>query len=284
MMTQTRTVKKNTNKKARKAASRYQTVRALRKAGENLADRARGYNADYIQRPVKSGKTFFEELTDDPRQTIDTLADDGRELFQDLRKDARKKVDGYLKDGRKFYRQAGKDPRGKFDDLVADGKVFFKDLGSEAKDRVDDFIKGGREVIESLEKDTRLAAEELLASGKKAFEKLPGQAAGKESETLLIKKYVNGRFYDTVNKKYLKKNELARLVRQQKKIKIIFTKTGKDVTRSVVSGLSTETKNGKKAIPAADELVNWIKENQKRAKETIDRQLGNVRKTIKFPG
>ena len=282
-MTQIRTVKKNANKKARKTASRYQTVRALREAGEDLADRVRGYKADYIQRPVKSGKTFIEELTDDPRQTIDNLADDGRELFQDLRKDARKKVDGYLKDGRKFYRQAGKDPSGKFDDLVADGKVFFKDLGSEAKERVDDFIKGGQGIIEGLEKDTRLVAEELLASGKKAFEKLPGQAADRESETLLIKKYVNGRFYDTVNKKYLKKNELARLVKQQKKIKIIFTKTGKDVTRSVVSGLSTGIKDGKKATPAADELVNWIKENQRRIRKTVDRQLGSVRKMIKFP-
>ena len=281
-MTQTATAKKNTSRKARRAASRYHTVRALREAGENLANRVRGYKADYIQRPVKSGKMFIEELTDDPRATIDNLADESRDLFENLRKNTRKKVDGCLKDSRKFYRQARKNPRGTVDSLAKDGKLFFEDLGSDAKQRVDGFIQSSREMIEGVEKDTRLVADELLASGKKAFKKIPGQAADEKRDTLLIKKYVNGRFYDTVNKKYLKKDELTRLVKQQKKIKIVSTKTGRDITRSVLSGLAVKVESGGNIIPSAEELINWAKNNRKRVLERVDRQLGNVRRMIKF--
>jgi len=282
-MTKTATAKKNTGKKARKAASRYQTVRVLRETGATLADRVRGYKADYIQRPVKRGKKFMEEFTGDPRQVIDNLADESRDFFENLRKNTRKKVDGCLKDSRKFYRQARKNPRGTFGSLAKDGKLFVEDLGSDAKQRVDGVIRSGREILEGVEKDTRLAAGELLASGKKAFEKLPGQAADEKHDTLLIKKYVNGRFYDTVNKKYLKKAELTRLVKRQKKIKIVSTKTGRDITRSVLSGLSVNVEGGGKIIPSADDLISWAKKNQKQVRESVDRQLGNIRRMINLP-
>ena len=60
-----------------------------------------------------------------------------------------------------------------------------------------------------------------------------------------LKKYANGRFYDTDNKQYVTKDELARLINAKEKIRIIVAKTGKDITKSVVASLP----GSKKASP-----------------------------------
>jgi polyhydroxyalkanoate synthesis regulator protein len=57
-----------------------------------------------------------------------------------------------------------------------------------------------------------------------------------------LKKYANGRFYDTDNKQYVTKDELARLINAKEKIKIILAKTGKDITKSVVASLPATKK------------------------------------------
>jgi vacuolar-type H+-ATPase subunit H len=282
-MTPKKSVARQTSKKSPKITSGYQTVRVFRETGEKLADRIEDYKAKYIHKPVKRSKAFIDDLNANPRKTIDSLADDSRELLADLRKDARKKVDGYLKDGRKFYRQARKDPRKTLDNVVEEGREVFEDLGAEAKERVDGFIQGGRELFESLEKDSRTVADRLQASGKKALEHLPGRAADTKGRPLLIKKYVNGRFYDTVSKKYLKQEDLVRLVKKGAPIRIIASKTGRDITRSVVSGLAVESRDGAHLFLTVDELVNWFKKNQKRIQATVKREVNTFRKAMKSP-
>lgn len=282
-MTSKKANTRKTSKKNSQTQSRYQTVRILSKQGENLADRFATYKARYIETPVKSSKTFMQELNADPRKTLASLADESRDLVADLRKDARRKVDGYLKDGRRFYRRARKAPRKTLDGVVADSRVYLDDLGSETRARIDDVIRVGRELMDGLEKDSRMVIDRLQAAGKEGVEKFPGLKTAGKQPPLLIKKYVNGRFYDTVNKKYLKKEALARLVKKQTPIKIVFTKTGRDITRSVVSGLAAEAKGDKPAHLSIGELANWLKENQKRIRETFDRQVNTVRKVVKLP-
>jgi uncharacterized membrane-anchored protein YhcB (DUF1043 family) len=282
MTTQKRAAHK-TSRKSPKTASGYQTVRVLQETGEKLAGRIGDYKTRYVHKPVKRSRAFIDDLNANPRKVIDGLADDSRELLADLRKDARRKVDGYLKESRKFYRQARKDPRKAFDNVVEEGRELFEDLGTEAKERVDGFIQGGRELFESLEKDSRTVADRLQTSGKKVLDRLPGRPAETKGRPLLIKKYVNGRFYDTVNKKYLKKDDLARLVRKQADIRIISTKTGRNITRAVVSDLAVEPRNGKNAFLAVDDLVNWVKKNQKRIQATVKREVNTFRKAMKSP-
>jgi len=282
-MTPKKTAVRQTRKKAPQTTSSYQTVKMLRKTGENLTDRIEDYKTRYIHKPVKRSKAFIEELNANPRKTIDTLADDSRELLTDLRQDARKKVDGYLKDGRKFYRKARKNPRKTFDGVIEESRGFFRDLESETKSRVDDLIQGGRELVDKLDKDSRLAADRLQASGKKVLDKVPGRVAARQGGPLLIKKYVNGRFYDTVNKKYLKKDDLAGLVKKQADIRIISTKSGRNITRSVVSELAVASRDGKKAFLAVEDLVNWFKKNKKRIRATVNREVDTFRKAMKSP-
>ena len=270
-------------KKIAQTGSHYQTVKVLRKRGERLADKLATYKTRNVEKPVKSSQAFMEDLNTDPRKALENLADESRDRLADLRKDARRKVDGYLKDGRKFYRRARKAPRKTLDGVVEDSRTYLDDLGSETREKVDDVIQAGRELMEGLEKDSRRVLDRLQATGKEAIEKLPGRKTAGKQQPLLIKKYVNGRFYDTVNKKYLKKEELARLVKKQADIKIVFTKTGRNITRAVVSGLGVEAKRGQKARLSLDEVASWLKENKGRLQETVDRQVNTVRKAIKLP-
>ncbi|MFO8112003.1 MAG: polyhydroxyalkanoate synthesis regulator DNA-binding domain-containing protein [Desulfosalsimonadaceae bacterium] len=65
-----------------------------------------------------------------------------------------------------------------------------------------------------------------------------------------IKKYANGRFYDTEAKKYITQPQIRALQKTGKTIAIIETKTGKDITVDVMSKLSAKgVKPGRK--PAA---------------------------------
>lgn len=61
-----------------------------------------------------------------------------------------------------------------------------------------------------------------------------------------IKKYANGRFYDTVEKNYLTREQISELVNAKKKVQIIDTKTNADITSDVLSkSASKKTKAGK---------------------------------------
>lgn len=62
-----------------------------------------------------------------------------------------------------------------------------------------------------------------------------------------IKKYANGRFYDTVAKNYITRPQISELVHSGKKISIINTTTGADITSDIVSQIkSKQTKQAPK--------------------------------------
>lgn len=87
-----------------------------------------------------------------------------------------------------------------------------------------------------------------------------------------IKKYANGRFYDTEAKNYLTRSQIMDLQKAGKKIAIVDTKTGKDITSDVMSQVKAKEKKtsrkpsatkagkkaGKKAQPAGT-LAQLIK-------------------------
>jgi polyhydroxyalkanoate synthesis regulator protein len=67
---------------------------------------------------------------------------------------------------------------------------------------------------------------------------------------LNIKKYANGQFFDTINKKYIKVEKLKELLQKGEKIKVTLAKTGKDITDSVFKkrGGKKERKNQKNSF------------------------------------
>lgn len=63
-----------------------------------------------------------------------------------------------------------------------------------------------------------------------------------------IKKYANGRFYDTETKNYITRAQIAELISSKKKIEVIETKSGADITKEVTSQIKAkeEKSAGKK--------------------------------------
>jgi len=66
-----------------------------------------------------------------------------------------------------------------------------------------------------------------------------------------IKKYANGRFYDTVTKNYITRSQISKLMQSKKKIEIVDTKTGKNITSQVVSQIKAKTQKASKQKPKA---------------------------------
>ncbi len=110
---------------------------------------------------------------------------------------------------------------------------------------------------------------------------------------LKLKKYANGQFFDTINKKYIKVATVKEMIQKGEKIKVTLTKTGKDITASVIEQFSKKTevpKKGKakktekkKTDKAAkvpflntDSLKKW-------AKKIIDKRVTKVLNSVKLP-
>lgn len=101
---------------------------------------------------------------------------------------------------------------------------------------------------------------------------------------LNIKKYANGRFFNTDTKKYIKSDQLAEMVKKGKEIKVILTKTGKDITEDIIKQF-TENQTGKKTKKSikkelpfikTDKLVKWVG-------EIIDTKINQVLEIVKLP-
>lgn len=99
---------------------------------------------------------------------------------------------------------------------------------------------------------------------------------------LNIKKYANGRFFDTATKKYIKPEKLAELIKKGEKIQVTLTKTGKDITDTVIAQFSKKEdkkkESTKKDIPflKTDKLVKWLG-------EIIDTKIEKVMEVVKLP-
>jgi len=94
---------------------------------------------------------------------------------------------------------------------------------------------------------------------------------------LNIKKYTNGRFFDTAAKEYIKPEKLAELIKKGEKIHVTLSKTGKDITDTVIAQFSKKEEK-KKEIPflKTDKLVKWLG-------EVIDTKIEKVMEVVKLP-
>eukprot|EP01156_Anaeramoeba_ignava_P021715 Anaeramoba_ignava/c19603_g1_i1.p2 GENE.c19603_g1_i1~~c19603_g1_i1.p2 ORF type:complete len:115 (+),score=19.45 c19603_g1_i1:712-1056(+) len=104
----------------------------------------------------------------------------------------------------------------------------------------------------------------------------------------LIKKYSNGRFFDTEAKKYIKTEEMADLVKKGEEMKITLTKTGRDVTKSVIAQFTkeesdqkkTSASKGKKAKAAAAKGKTKKKTDKKKTNKKTQKIINSKTKII----
>ena len=99
---------------------------------------------------------------------------------------------------------------------------------------------------------------------------------------LNIKKYANGRFFNTATKKYIKPEILAEMIKEGEKIKVTLTKTGKDITEAVIEQFSKKEdqkkEKKKKDMPfiKTDKLMKWLG-------DVIDSKIEKVMEVVKLP-
>ncbi len=92
----------------------------------------------------------------------------------------------------------------------------------------------------------------------------------------IIKTYVNGRFYDTVDKKYLRKDQLAALINKKEAFQIVMHKTGKNVTKSVLKQMGAAAPSSKAPARNFNNLKKWLSDQ-------VDRRVENAIKLINLP-
>lgn len=93
---------------------------------------------------------------------------------------------------------------------------------------------------------------------------------------LTIKQYANGRLYDTLNKEYLTKEKVAEMARKNKKMKIVQSKSGKDVTKSVLKELTAKKTAKKNPGLSPEKMKKWVQER-------VDKQLNSLLDMVNLP-
>ena len=91
-----------------------------------------------------------------------------------------------------------------------------------------------------------------------------------------IKTYANGRFYDTLNKRYMSKDHLAALIKKKEAVKIIMHQTGSDVTQSVLKQMDAVVKPKKESMLNIDNLKKWVSDQ-------VDRRIEKAIELINLP-
>jgi hypothetical protein len=98
-----------------------------------------------------------------------------------------------------------------------------------------------------------------------------------------IKQYANGRYYDTDNKQYVTKNDLAKMLTKKTKIKIIDSKTQKDITQKTAGQLSKSQKTTKKASTKQATIKNWLDDNKKWISKNLDTRINKILGAMNLP-
>ncbi len=84
----------------------------------------------------------------------------------------------------------------------------------------------------------------------------------KEVRMYTIKKYANGRFYDTVTKNYITRSQISELMRSKKDIEIVDTQSGKNITSDIVSQIKAKDAKSGKAKPKAKKAASKKKKDE----------------------
>jgi polyhydroxyalkanoate synthesis repressor PhaR len=119
--------------------------------------------------------------------------------------------------------------------------------------------------------------------------------------SVIIKKYGNRRLYDTAGSRYVNLEDIARLIREGKDVKIVDAKTGRDLTRVTLTQIITEDAKEKptglplellrQLIMASDEVrqefVMWYLKSAfdtyQKVQDAVQNRLSDVQSAILSP-
>jgi polyhydroxyalkanoate synthesis regulator protein len=100
---------------------------------------------------------------------------------------------------------------------------------------------------------------------------------------LTIKKYSNGRLFNTESKKYITQEELAKLIAKNTKLKVVNSKTGKNITKIFTDKISSKPKSKKSQSRIPKNIKKWIDENKKWFGDNLDKQIDRLLDVMNLP-
>jgi polyhydroxyalkanoate synthesis repressor PhaR len=122
-----------------------------------------------------------------------------------------------------------------------------------------------------------------------------------KNATIVIKKYGNRRLYDTSASQYVNLDEIARMVRKGKDVRVVDAKTGDDLTRVTLTQIITEdAKDAPAGLPlellrqlivasdrTSQEFIMWYLKSAfdayQAVQDTVQDRLGAVQSAIMSP-
>ena len=122
-----------------------------------------------------------------------------------------------------------------------------------------------------------------------------------QNPEVLIRKYSDRRLYDTGASRYVTLSDIARLVRDGKEVRVVDGRTGKDITRIIMTQIIVEdAKEQKVALPlqlltqlvrasdkASHDFLSWYLENAsdlyQKAQSTVTSGLSEAKKVALNP-
>ena len=120
-------------------------------------------------------------------------------------------------------------------------------------------------------------------------------------DSIIIKKYGNRRLYDTAASRYVNLEDIARSIREGKEVKVVDAKSGRDLTRVVLTQIITEDAKDKptglplellrQLIIASDEVrqefVMWYLKSAfdtyQKVQDAVQNRLSDVQSAILSP-
>ena len=93
------------------------------------------------------------------------------------------------------------------------------------------------------------------------------------NEKRIIKKYPNRRLYDTKDSKYITLEDIAILVSESKKFVVIDSKTGKELTKSILLQIIIDKEQNSDSIFSTEVLIQIIQSYENSYYSIMDSQL-----------
>lgn len=93
-----------------------------------------------------------------------------------------------------------------------------------------------------------------------------------EKPTLVVKKYGNRRLYDTEASSYITLDDLARLIRSGRDVRVVDAKSGHDLTKSVLLQIISEQEKAQDLLPVSF-LKKMIQVGDSSVRDALQRYL-----------
>lgn len=97
-----------------------------------------------------------------------------------------------------------------------------------------------------------------------------------ERKPLIIKKYENRRLYDTEYSRYVNLDEVARMVRDGRDLRVVDAVTGEDLTRLILTQIMMEDARGPDSVFPLDMLREMIVASGKASQESALKYMKTV--------